>query len=49
MQIFFEVIEFMLKRKKYWLYPILLISLLLGGLIVVSQNSVVAPFIYTIF
>ncbi|MDC3204472.1 DUF5989 family protein [Pelagibacteraceae bacterium] len=49
MQILIEVLEFMLKGKKYLLYQIFLISLLLGGLIILSQNSAVAPFIYTIF
>lgn len=49
----FELIQdlwgFMKARKKYWLAPILLIMLLLGGLIVLSQGSAVAPFIYTLF
>ncbi len=36
-------------RKKFWLAPILLMLLLFGGLIVLSQGSAVAPFIYTIF
>ena len=36
-------------RKKYWLIPILLVLLLFGGLIVLSQGSAIAPFIYTIF
>tara|TARA_B110000305_G_C19042559_1_gene448896 strand:- start:455 stop:604 length:150 start_codon:yes stop_codon:yes gene_type:complete len=49
MKLLNEIIEFMLSRKKYWLYPILIFSILLGGLIVVSQNSALAPFIYTIF
>ena len=40
---------FMRVRKKYWLLPIILIMLLLGGLIVLSQGSAVAPFIYTLF
>lgn len=33
-------------RKKFWMAPIVLIMLLLGGLIIASQSSVVAPFIY---
>jgi|TARA_B100001093_G_C26823073_1_gene1012762 hypothetical protein len=36
-------------RKKYWLLPILLILLIFGGLIVLTQGTAVAPFIYTIF
>ena len=41
--------DFMRIRKKFWLAPIVIIMLLLGGLLVVSQGSVVAPFIYTLF
>ena len=40
---------FMRERKKYWLAPIIIVLLLLGGLIVFSQGSAVAPFIYTLF
>ncbi len=40
---------FMKARKKFWLAPIILIMLLLGVLIVLSQGSAVAPFIYTLF
>ena len=40
---------FMRVRKKFWLAPIILIMLLLGGLIVFTQGSAVAPFIYTLF
>lgn len=40
---------FMKDRKKFWLAPIILILLLLGMLIVLSQGSAVAPFIYTLF
>jgi len=36
-------------RKKYWLLPIIIVLVLFGGLIILSQGSVVAPFIYTIF
>ncbi|MDA9076559.1 DUF5989 family protein [bacterium] len=41
--------EFLKVRKKYWLLPILLVLVLFGGLIVLSQGTAVAPFIYTIF
>ncbi|BBL69849.1 DUF5989 family protein [Methylogaea oryzae] len=40
---------FLKVRKKFWLAPIILVLLLLGALIVFSQGSVVAPFIYTLF
>ncbi len=41
--------DFMRVRKKYWMAPILLMVLLLGGLMVLTKGSVVAPFIYTLF
>lgn len=44
-----EFLIFLLNRKKYWLFPILIVLVLLGGLIILSQGSAVAPFIYTIF
>ena len=44
-----EFCEFLNERKKYWLLPIILVLVLFGGLIVLSQGSAVAPFIYTIF
>ena len=44
-----EFIEFLKERKKYWLLPIFIVLALFGILIVLSQGSVVAPFIYTIF
>lgn len=40
---------FMKERKKFWLAPIILMLLLLGALLVLTQGSVIAPFIYTIF
>jgi hypothetical protein len=40
---------FMKQRKKFWLAPIIIIMLLLGALIVMTQGSAVAPFIYTLF
>ena len=46
---FFELWTFMRVRKKFWLAPIFIIMVLFGGLIVLSQGSAVAPFIYTIF
>ena len=44
-----EFLEFLKFRKKYWLLPILLVLVLFGGLIVLSQGTAIAPFIYTIF
>jgi len=44
-----EFWEFLNVRKKYWLLPIIIVLVLFGGLIILSQGSVVAPFIYTIF
>ena len=43
-----EFWEFLKVRKKYWLLPIIIVLVLFGGLIIFSQGSVVAPFIYTI-
>ena len=44
-----EFWEFLIERKKYWLFPIIIVLALFGALIVLSQGSAVAPFIYTIF
>ena len=44
-----ELWEFMRERKKFWLLPIVTMTLVFGGLVVLSQGSAVAPFIYTIF
>tara|TARA_B100001059_G_scaffold202016_1_gene209736 strand:+ start:283 stop:432 length:150 start_codon:yes stop_codon:yes gene_type:complete len=44
-----EFLQFLMVRKKYWLLPIILVLVLFGGLIILSQGSAVAPFIYTIF
>jgi competence protein ComGC len=44
-----EMFEFIWKRKAFWMLPIILILLLLALLIVLSQGSAVAPFIYTLF
>jgi hypothetical protein len=44
-----ELWAFMRERKKFWLSPIIVVMLLLGGLIVFTQGSAVAPFIYTLF
>ena len=44
-----ELWAFLRTRKKFWLMPVLLMMVLFGGLIVVSQGSALAPFIYTLF
>lgn len=44
-----ELWRYMRVRKKFWLIPILVAMAILGGLIVLSQGSAVAPFIYTLF
>jgi hypothetical protein len=49
MSFFKELWKFMRVRKKFWMLPILLVLALFGSLIVLSQGSAVAPFIYTLF
>jgi len=44
-----ELWKFLRVRKKFWLFPIILMMVIFGGLIVLAQGSAVAPFIYTIF
>jgi Family of unknown function (DUF5989) len=44
-----ELWAFMRERKKFWLLPIVIVLLMFGGLIVLTQGSAVAPFIYTLF
>ena len=44
-----EFWEFLIVRKKYWLMPIIIVLVLFGGLIILTQGSAVAPFIYAIF
>jgi len=44
-----ELWTFMRARKKLWLLPLIVVMLLLGGLLVLTQGSVIAPFIYTLF
>ena len=41
--------KFMRVRRKYWLAPIIVMTVLLGGLLILAKGSVVAPFIYTLF
>jgi hypothetical protein len=49
MSFFAEFFQFLKVRKKYWLIPIILMLALFGGLVVFTQGSAVAPFIYTLF
>ncbi|CAN1524182.1 hypothetical protein MCETALH18_01221 [Methylophilaceae bacterium] len=44
-----EMFNFLRKRKKLWLAPIFIVIVLLGGLLILGQGSVLAPFIYTLF
>jgi len=44
-----ELWAFMRHRKKYWLVPIILVLVAVGGLIVLTQGSAIAPFVYTLF
>lgn len=44
-----ELWAYMRTRRKYWLIPILVVMVILGGLIVLTHGSAVAPFIYTLF
>jgi len=44
-----ELWVFLYVRKKLWLAPIIIVMLVLGGLLILAQGSVVAPFIYTLF
>ncbi len=44
-----ELWTFMKVRKKFWLLPVIVMMAIFGGLVVLSQGSAVAPFIYTIF
>jgi len=49
MSFIMELWMFMKVRKKFWLLPIIVMMTVFGGLVVLSQGSAVAPFIYTIF
>jgi hypothetical protein len=49
MSFLIEISNFLLARKKFWLLPILIAMVALGGLVVLTHGSAVAPFIYTLF
>jgi len=44
-----EVFEFLWRKKKFWLIPVVVILLLVGFLIILTEGSAIAPFIYTLF
>ncbi len=49
MSLLVELWAFLRSRKKFWLLPMMLVMLLFGTLVVLTQGSAVAPFIYTLF
>ena len=49
MSMLFELWRFAQVRKKYWLLPIIIVMFLFGGLLILTQGSAVAPFVYTLF
>jgi hypothetical protein len=49
MSFLIELWGFLKVRKKFWLIPILLMMVIFGGLIILTQGSAIAPFIYTLF
>lgn len=49
MELLSELWRFMKARKKFWLLPIIVFSLLIGGLVIFAEGSALAPFIYTLF
>ena len=49
LDLFKDLWDFMMARKKFWLAPIVIVLVLLGALLVLAQGSAVAPFIYTLF
>jgi heme A synthase len=49
MSILVELWQFMRVRKKFWLFPVMVMMVLFGGLLVLAEGSAVAPFSYTLF
>lgn len=49
MDVLIELWRFMKVRKKFWLLPLVLVMVLVGGLLVAVQGTAVAPFVYTLF
>ena len=44
-----EFVRFVIARKRFWLVPVFMVTILVGGLLVFSKGSVIAPLIYAIF
>lgn len=49
MKIILEFLQFLKYRKKLWLSPLIIVLILLGGILIIAEGSVFAPFIYSIF
>ena len=49
MQFLRELFTFLRQRRKLWLAPIIMVMVILGGLLILAQGSVIAPFVYTLF
>lgn len=49
MSLLSELWVFIRIRKKYWLLPIMMMMVLLGGLVVITKGTAIAPFVYTLF
>ena len=49
MELVVQMWRFLGARRKFWLLPIIIVTVLIGGLLILAQGSVVAPFIYTLF
>ena len=49
MDVVVQMWRFLGERRKFWLLPIIVVTVLIGGLLILAQGSVVAPFIYTLF
>jgi len=44
-----ELLKFLIIRKKFWLLPIVFVIVIFGGILILAEGSIVAPFIYTLF
>lgn len=44
-----ELLRFLRARRKFWMLPLILVMVALGGLLILAQGSAIAPFIYTLF
>ena len=44
-----ELFKFLIIRKKFWLLPIVSVIIIFGGILIIAEGSIVAPFIYTLF